>query len=227
MRPPEDPLDLRAFGASVTFELQSLFERRLVPGDLAIYHSDKPWTPKMRGLLDKMIIELAQTFGWRIYLSELVQRQIARWHNSKEKLHLIKQLGEAVYLAAQVAHEEAQLPVTDPELRALKPQAVSELRRLLRQSRAVFNQYRNRRPSDQEVREWFRKTIKTSPKSFPFWSRNIPSLLQYAERRARVQQIALGGIPPARLFDEWGADIYHLSPKTFRRSVSGLPKLPA
>jgi hypothetical protein len=225
--PPDDSLDLLVFGATVTAELQSLFERRLAPEDLTLWHSEGPWTPaaskRIFALLDKMIIELAQTFGWRIYLSETVLREMARWHDRTDGPHLIKQLGEAVHLAALVAHGKAKLPVTDRELRAIKPQAVDELRRLLKQSRKTFSQRRTQ-PSDQEVCELFRRAVEASPRAFPFWSLNIESLLQYFERAGDlVQRMALGDVRPAGLFDEWGADAHNLSPVTFRQSISKLP----
>jgi hypothetical protein len=229
---PDDALERLVFGASVTAELQSLFERRLAPEDLNLWRSEEPLMPaasrRILGLLDKTIIELAQTFGWRIYLSETVQQQMARWHDTKGGPHLIKQIGEAVHLAALVAQGQAKLPVTDPELRVIKPQAVGELRRILKRSRNFFNQYRTRRPSDQEVCEWLRKTVEASPQAFPFWSLNIDSLLQYFERaqkrgEALVQRMVLGHVRPASLFDEWGADVHNLSPETFRQRISNLP----
>lgn len=224
MTPPEDALERRVFGATVTAELESLFRRRLSAREVALCDSGEAWTLKMLCLLDKMIVELAQTFGWRIYESELVRKQMARWHNTRDKLHLIKQLGDAVYLAASVAHGRGKLPVRDPELKVLKPQAVGELRRLLKQSRNHFNQYRTL-PSGQEVCKLFRRTVESSQDAYPFWSRNIDSLLQYFERAdTLVRRIALGDVRPGALFDEWGADIHNLkSPEIFRQSVSNLP----
>jgi hypothetical protein len=224
---PDDPDERRMFGARVAAEFQSWFEGRLTPEDLALYHSEGPWSKKISGLFDKTIIDFAQTFGWRVYLSEVVQNQMARWHDAG-RVHLIKQLGEAVTLAAKVAHGRASLPITDPELKVNKQHAVDELRRLLKQSQRVFKQYRTR-PNDQKVSEWLRKTIEASPQAFPFWqSPNIDSLLQYLRDQKRgstfFRKIALGeAVQPASLFDEWGADLHNLSPVTFRQKVSELP----
>ena len=232
MTMPDDLAARLAFGAKVTAELQDCFRHKLTPEDLAIWDSEKPWssivTKKISDLWNDTIIEFAQTYGWRVYLSRDVLEQIAHWHDRHEDgLNCIRRLGEAVYLAAQVAHGENTLPVTNPELRAIKPQAVNELRRLLKQSRKAFNQRRT--PwSDQEVCKWLRNTVEASPKAFPFWSVNIPSLLQYFERAkkrdgALLQRIALGNVGPASLFDEWGADVHNLSTHTFRVYVSRLP----
>src|SRR6266852_7748255 len=99
MAPPDDPLDRLVFGASVNAELRSLFERRLAPKDLALWHSEGLASAKICAQFDKTILEFAQTFGWRIYLSEAVVQQIAKWHDRGEAgLDLIKKLGEAVHL---------------------------------------------------------------------------------------------------------------------------------
>jgi hypothetical protein len=69
--PPDDPLAQLKFGATMTDEVRDLFERRLALKDLTLWNSEEPLTladsKRIYGLLDKTIIELAQTFGWRIY----------------------------------------------------------------------------------------------------------------------------------------------------------------
>lgn len=62
--PPPDDLSARlVFDATMTDEIQSLFESSLTPQEHALYHSGQPWTLGMLGRLNKTIIELAQTFG--------------------------------------------------------------------------------------------------------------------------------------------------------------------
>jgi hypothetical protein len=228
MAPPNDIAARLAFGAEVTVELRGWFERRLTPEDRAVWHSERPWSSaaskKISDLWNQTIIEFAQIYGWRVYLSMDVVEQMAHWHERHEDgLNCIKRLGEAVCLATAVAHGKAKLPVTDPQLRAIKPQAVDELRRLLKQCRSFFNQRRTG-PSDQDVCEWFHTTVEASPNAFPFWLLNIESLLQYFGRADNlVRRMILGDVRPAGLFDEWGADVHNLSPVTFRQSVSKLP----
>jgi hypothetical protein len=230
--PPDDHLAQLIFGATMTDQVRDLFERRLAPKDLTLWNSEEPLTladsRRIYGLLDKTIIELAQTFGWRIYASEAVRQQMAKWfHGAYEHgPELVKQLGDAVHLGALVAHGRAKLPVMEREWREIKRQAVSESRRLIRQSRKIFNQRRTGLRY-QEACEWLRKTIQDSPTAFPLLLVNIDSLFQFftwAEKDdCFAQSLTLGNIPPVELFNRWGAFVRNLSPETFRQSISKLP----
>lgn len=223
--PPRDPRQREQFAETVNRGLMDAFKRRLSPSDLELWHSEDTLPLKIYSRLDKTIIELAQTFGWRIYFSEVVQERMAIWHDTEAGPALIKQLGEAVHLAALAGQGLAKLPGKDPELQALKPQAVNELRRLLKQYRNFFNRRRTK-PTDKEVRQWFLNTVGASPDAFPFWSPNIDSLLHYFKRAQKQDETFIqrvSSLTPARLFDEWGADIHNLSPVTFRQLISKLP----
>ncbi len=175
------------------------------------------YSKRIFGAFDKTIIERAQTLGWRVCLSPFVLQRMAKWHGGYEHgLDRIEQLGQAVALAARVAHRQAKLPITEPEWKETKPEAINELRRLFKQYRRVFNQRRSA-PSYQEACDWLRQTVEGSPNTFPFLSVNLDSLFRYFEHVAQEDdtipgRVALGDLRPGKLFDECGAWGRNLSP---------------
>ncbi len=232
---PTDPEARRALGTMITQHIGSFFDSTLTRADRALWRRDEcderwpePTKKRIWGALDKTIVGRAETLGWLIYLSPLVQKRMAQWHWEHERgPERFEQLGQAVVLAARVARGDAKLPISEPGLKQAKAQGVSELRRLLKQSKKDFNQRRTP-PSYQEVCEWFRTRLEASPRAFPFLKLNTFSLLQYFEHAKQkengfAKRLALGEIRPGALFDDWGAWSRNLNRDTFRQSISRLP----
>jgi hypothetical protein len=229
---PSDPEDRLRLAGAVTRDIRRLFEGRLAPEDLALWCQDEPetdWTePEKRrllGMLDLVIIERAETLGWRVYLSPLVLRQMAEWHDKyKHGPQRLKELGKAVARAARVARGEDKLPISEPEWKQNKEQAKNELQRLFNQYRAVFRPLQAR-PSYQDACEWLRSAVEDSKESFPLLRVNMNSLFKYFEHAGKeditfVKRLLLGNIRPASLFDEWAAWGRNLDTEFFRQSVS-------
>jgi hypothetical protein len=233
--PPNDRDDRLRLGVMVTDDILTLFQSRLAPKDLALWgkkDSEEPWTATDRkrifGAYDKTIIERAQTIGWRVYLSPLVQNRMAQWHNGCEHgPHRLKQLGDAVALAARVARGDAKLPVSEVEWKQFKAQGVDDLRRIFKKFRKAFNQRRTP-PNYQEACKWLLETVDGSPRAFPVLSGEMGSLFRYFEYAKQeddgfIGRLVLGDLKPGALFDEWGAWGRNLNPDTFRQSISVLP----
>lgn len=228
----------RDVGMRVTERIIDFVFGRLSPEDRTLWREfvgqeecwperwPEPSRKRIVGVLDKTIIEQAQTLGWRICLSSIVIQRMAQWHHGHEHgPELLRQLGEAVVLASKVVRGGGgdRLPVSGPEMKPTKAQGVAELRQLFRQCKRAFNQERTK-PGYQKVCDWVRATIEGSPKTFPFLLRNSTSLFRYFDGHKHVvARLAIGDIRPATFFNEWGAWGFNLSPVTFEQAVSRLP----
>jgi hypothetical protein len=240
-RVPVDHKKRAQLARVVTDHIFSIVDSRLSPEDQELWRKalsgnaagemDWPTATKKRifGALDRIIIQRAQTLGWRVYLSPWVLVRMAEWHHSHEHgPFYLNQLGKAVALAAGVARGEAKLPVSEPEQKQNKKQGVNELRRLFKKRQDYFKHGQKRSATYQDACEWFKETIEDSPKSFPFITMNLVSLLRYFEYARKedlgfAARLASGEFNPAAFFDSWGAWGQGLSPETFRQSIARLP----
>lgn len=234
---PESRRELDALGNHIANDMLAFVARRLSPEDCERWiHMDAHVTwdadsdRRIWRTFDCVIIERAEsTYGPSIFLSPFVRMRYTQWSFDPEYgSRCIEELHRAIERGNRVRLGKDKLPITEPEWRATKSEAVAELRRIFKLYRRSFNQ-RNTAPTYEETYDWYRKTVLGSP-SFPFLSGNLASMFNYigyAESNGEnvKYRFRLGLLKPGEFFDNWGAYSRNLSPQNFRQSIASLPKL--
>lgn len=215
-------------------DLEQHVRARFSPKDFAMWDARETgkWSGADRrriwGAFDYVIIERAQTLGWRIFESVWVRSRIQHWQDGgRDGVSRLRKLFRSVELSAGVSRGTAKLPITERERTAwrnAKKRAVAELRIVFRQHKNEFNQKR-RTPTPPEMREWFRSALAESTRPFQFLGRNRESFLRYLDYAQKhdgvlYRQVLLSEATPAAFFDSWAAWSRNLSAESLRQALA-------
>jgi hypothetical protein len=177
--------------------------------------------------LDEIIIDQAQTVGWRMGLSLLVQFRFSEWDNQQDGPELHDKFRLAVVNSARIMSRQKLPPITDPDQHAVKEETVSELRPLLTNLRNGLA-LRRSRPSSAEVHQLFLDSVSNAPESYPhlaanakrwgaFFDANPDTLLPLVVNEKNR-------VTPASLYDEFLSWCTGWKPGPLREAISRLGK---
>ena len=234
---PESRRELDALGNHIANDILAFVARRLSPEDCERWiHMDAQaaWPAESDSRIwrtfDYAVIERAQsTYGPFVFLSPFVRMRYVQWFLDPEYgFRCIEGLHRAIERGNRVRLGKDKLPITEPEWRPTKLEAVAELRRIFKLYQRSFN-HCNTAPTYEETCDWYRKTVLESA-SFPFLSGNLTSMFNYIEyaesnNENLKNRFRSGLLKPGEFFDNWGAYSRNLSPQNFRQSIAKLPKL--
>lgn len=180
-------------------------------------------TPAAFAKLDAIILHQAETLGWRIGLSELVQSRFSEWDLKPGGPEKHKKYGMAVARSARRMQRKELPPIEDPDQWRVKQETVEELRVLLKSLKAKFAlQRKGLTPKD--AYGLFAATVSDSPESFPNLAANAERWTKFFEANSDVfGSMTLGDrIKPAALYDEFLAWSTGWDPDSIRQAISRL-----
>ncbi len=180
-------------------------------------------SPAACARLDAIILSQAETLGWRIGLSKLVQSRFSEWDRNPKGPEMHKKYGLACSRSARILQRKELPPIEDPDQWRVKQETVEELRILLKNLRAKFAlQRKGLTPKD--AHGLFAATVSDSPESFPNLAANAERWSKFFEANPDVLgSMTLGDrIKPAALYDEFLAWSTGWAPESLRQTISRL-----
>jgi hypothetical protein len=188
--------------------------------------SSHPVSTSAFGKLDALLLKQAETFGWRLALSQLVHLRFSEWDFLSNGPTLFQRYGKALSKSARLFQKRELPPIDDPDLYRVKQETVSELRRFLRNLRSAFSR-RRISPSSHEIIDYFQKTVLAEGDTFIHLKANMNSWLQFFRGNSISIKLLLHGkrTSPAALFDSWFAWCKGFEPETIRQKISELGQI--
>lgn len=173
--------------------------------------------------LDEIILQQAETLGWRITLSELVRFRMSEWDQSDDGPELFRKIGLAFARFARIVQRKELPPIEDPDHWAVKEETVKELRVVLRNLRAKFA-IQSKKPAIDEVENSFAAIVADSPDSFRHLSASLKHWLKFfKENPHTLRSMTLDDrAKPASLYDEFFAATTGWEPESVRQTISRL-----
>ncbi len=180
-------------------------------------------SPASFAKLDAIILKQAETTGWRLGLSRLVQFRFSEWdlHPNGPEKH--RKYGLAVARSARIMQRKELPPIEDPDQWRVKQETVEELRILLKNLRTTFAlQRKSSAPKD--VHNLFAKMVSDSPESFPHLAVNAERWSKFFEENPHtLRPMTLGDrAKPATLYDDFLAWCSGWDPDSIRQAISRL-----
>jgi hypothetical protein len=208
----------------VTLELLQIWETLLSPEEhQATRATDNDGgfaPPSVEQKLDDLILNQAQTLGWRIVFSDLVLKRFNKWESQENGPRLFEELGRSFAKSTKIFQQKLKPPL-DPDLRQFRTETVTELRVLLRNIKNVFS-VKRRAPGQQEILATF-ETL-ASNDSFPHLRANLAVWLDYLGEDVALRSFSSGSrISPAALFDSWLGWCQNRDAESLRQAISELP----
>jgi hypothetical protein len=178
--------------------------------------------------LDALILKQAETFGWRISLSEMVQGRFRVWEELPNGSERFERFGRACARAVRIMQKKERPPIDDPGLRRSKIVAVGELRLLLKNLRNEFSITRTT-PTTSAILERFAAIVTAEPDTFDYLHQNLDSWKKFFKDEygsSSMKALAFGRrLPPAELFDSWLAWSKGYEPDSVRQQLSRMAKI--
>jgi hypothetical protein len=181
--------------------------------------------------LDALILKQAETFGWRISLSKMVQARFRVWEELPNGSERFEQFGKACARAVRIMQKKEPPPIDDPGLRRSKFVAVGELRLLLKNLRDEFSIARTT-PTAAVISERFAAIVTAEPDTFEYIHQNLDSWKKFFKDEygsSSIKALAVGvrssRISPAELFDTWLASSKGYATDSVRQHLSRMAKI--
>lgn len=230
-RIPQRGMGPHEWGFVVQTELVKIWVETMSPTEMASYaQSCAQGLPNLELVpdelftkLDEIILQQAETLGWRITLSELVRFRLSEWDTHPDGPEKFRQLGLAMRHSALVLQGEELAPISDPDHWFVKQQTVQELRVVLERMRVAYARVQ-RAPTPGQVVSLFSTTVADSPQLFPHLAANLERWLKFFEECPTfIRPLAFGDRPkPGTLYDEFFACSSGWEPDSVRQSISRL-----
>jgi hypothetical protein len=176
--------------------------------------------------LDPIILQQAETLGWRITLAELVRFRMSEWEQAAQGPDLFRRLGVAMAKATRIMQRQELPPITDPDHWLAKRQATEELKLIFGRIRGVFATRRTlpAHEAREEALRLFLSIVSESTSSFPHLAANQDRWSQFFQANPdALRPAALGDrITPAALYDQFLSWATGLQPDALRQIISRL-----
>ncbi len=192
------------------------------PGGLLII--DKVAAPLLIKL-DNIILKQAETLGWRMGLSLLVQFRFSQWDHDPQGPEKHGKFGRAVELSAKRLQRRKGylIPIEDPDQWVVKKETVQELQLVLERLRASFA-LRRSTPAPTEAHELFSLTVCESPQLFPHLAANLDRWQAFHKNNPEelVPLITSNRPKPATLYDSFLSWYTGWDVESLRQAISRL-----
>jgi hypothetical protein len=234
-RIPQRGLTRNQWDRNITDKLYELWFDRMPSADRKVALTHKPrWLARISGagieVLDEIIIRQAETLGWRIGLSELVQWRLSEWESTPSGTKQFKRYHSAIERATRIFQRLEKPPLDDPGFYAFKANSVKELRVVLKIMRNRLKTRLGAPPSDLEplIASEFIKIVKKGSKSFPALASNRERWGEFiGQNPTEVRQyLSSARHRPASLFDLWFSWSKGVDPEWIRQVISRLGSSP-
>jgi len=220
-------MDGQEWGLVIQVELEKLWFQGMSATDRKLVEQpspgDPPPSPKLFAKLDAIILQQAETLGWRLGLSELVRFRFSAWDHSKEGPELHRKFGAAVARSARIMQRRELPPVTDPEQWLVKKETVEELRVVLERLRSSLA-IRSGSPSREAVDGLFASIVTEAANSFPHLAANLDRWRKFYETNpdTLIRMVTSTRATPATLYDDFLSWSTGWEPEALRQAISRL-----
>jgi hypothetical protein len=210
-------------------------EREILDSRMSLEGTPSP-SPTEKQVLrkfDEVLIQEAETLGWRLYCCPLVMRRIVYWcDKSLSGLALLKRFHKAIELGVGVNLGETSFPINNPRWYRIKQTGAKELKYLLAQYREAVRGH-NRAPGPPEICNWFKETVERVSSAVPYLSQNLSALLVGLENalkndpsfRMRMASGAVSTREAPSLFDKIFSHGCNVTESYARKKISELREL--
>jgi hypothetical protein len=171
--------------------------------------------------LDEIILQQAETLGWRLPISCIVLERMSMWQLEPQGPKLFERLGKAMAKSARIAQKKELPPIDNPDLISIQTQAIRELRSLFRDMKKMFSRKRANL-GEGEIAEAFVKIVYDSGDRYPFLKSNLIRWQMFFEQDPiSLKVFAWSARPsPAALFHYWLSWCKGHEPETIRKKIS-------
>jgi hypothetical protein len=175
------------------------------------------------GKWDCYILEAAQQFGARLFLTDLVMNRVWSWQcGEKDGTSKLENLFHEIHRSALIGLKQAKGKITDRH-RASRNDFVKELTELQIKVRVDWPE------TPDAVRRCVGAAIDKTPATFQYLKTNKGSLLVFLGddqiamkfRGADFKRVK-GDLTPVRFFDQWVASAENRDPETVRQDLGSL-----
>ena len=217
-------------GEDITNTLLDIFCSVMTEAERLQYANEPSIADKNREdeKLDALILKQAETFGWRISLSKMVQERLIVWEELPNGSERFEMFGRACARAVRIMQKKELPPIDDPGLRRSKFVAVGELRLLLKNLRDEFATARTK-PTTAVIWERFAAIVTAEPDTFEYLYRNLDSWKNFFkddDGSSSIKALAFGRrLSPAALFDSWLARSKGYDDDSVRQQLSRMAKI--
>jgi hypothetical protein len=227
-RIPQKGMSGEQWGLVVEYELVKIWLETMSAAELKSFKEGgfASVTPAAFAKLDAIILHQAETLGWRIELSELVQFRKSEWDLKPGGPEKHKKYGLACSRSARILQRKALPPIEDPDQWRVKQETVEELRVLLKNLMAKFAlQRKGLTPKD--AHSLFAATVSDSVESFPHLAANAERWTRFFEENPDVLHLMTLGdrAKPAPLYYEFLAWCSGWDPDSIRQAISRLSRV--
>jgi hypothetical protein len=153
---------------------------------------------------DALILNQAETFGWRLTTSEKILQRFSQWAVMQDGPELFERFGKALARAVRIEQGKKSPPIED--LRESKPPTVAQLRLVLKNLRGEFAANRTR-PTMTALLERFAAIIVDDPEAFDYLYPELTSWQKFFKDVDPIDALIFrpGPLSPASLYDNWVA----------------------
>jgi hypothetical protein len=220
---PEDLNEIAELRKAIDVKLFHEFARtRLSDAEHASLIGGREDFSSVRGKWDSYILEVAQQYGARLFLSTLVMQRVWSWQcGEKDGPYKLKSLFHEMHRSALIGSKKATGRISSRHKTA-KPLWIREITALQMQLREAFPETPDR------VRQFVDGVIEASPGLFPNLKSNKASLLLFLGNDQRALAFhgfdfkrVKGDLTPTKFFAQWvAAAENHRSPELVRQYLS-------
>jgi hypothetical protein len=222
---PEDPDELEQLRVRIDTKIVIGFGQStsFSSAERAILSRGDDFSPALYEKFDSYLLEIAQEYGSRLFLSNMVMQRLWSWQSDdKDGVRKLRVLFHEIVHSAKIERNRAKGKING-RYKSAKPLFVREITALQMRLREAFP------GTPAAVKQFVDDTIETSPEEFPMLKSNKDSLLRFLnDSRASAfrgsedssfKQIK-GDLTPTRFFEQWLAAATNRDTEAVRQALS-------
>jgi len=206
--PASDPQERRLRGNSLIAEMDNIFRGRLSRAEIDLWSRhdsdfalDPQETSHLWDKFDHVLIEQAESLGWRIFESSGVLQRISHWMDKDPHgIEKLKRFSNNMERNAKIGRGLQRHSFTEQEWCQTRTNALGEVKALQRKLASQFAT-RNEMPNPTEACSVIRTEIATTPRGYKYLTANLRSFSEYIG--PLTPRFVTNQITPATVVDGW------------------------
>jgi hypothetical protein len=206
--PTNDPQERRSRGNRLIENLDKILRGRLSRAEtnlwLRFHRGNAVGSPEIDHLLnrfDDVLIEQAESLGWRMLESNIVIQRIAYWMDKDPHgIEKLKKFNESLERNAKIGRGLQRHSFREQEWFQTRKDALREVKALQRKMVSQFAA-KNRIPNHTEAYSAIRAEIAASPGAYTYLTANRRSFSEYLG--PLTPRFVTGGMTPGAVLDGW------------------------
>jgi hypothetical protein len=206
--PASDPQERRSRGNSLIAEMDNIFRGRLSPAEIDLWSRhdsdsvlDPQETSRLWDKFGQVLIEQAESLGWRIFESSNVLQLIAHWMDKDPHgIEKLKRFFDSLVRNAKIGRGLQRHSFREQEWYQTRTNALGEVKALQRKLASQFAA-RNEMPNPTEACSAIRTEITATPRGYKYLTANLRSFLEYIGPLS--PRFVTNQFTPATVVDGW------------------------